>query len=387
MAIGQKAAYAPPGNGGFSRNVADKKCRITSLSVSLSSLPAICLSAVLALTFTAQAIAEDLDDQVFIQSLGGSPVLLVTDIDSMEGVANLLGRVDENVAGDGPAYDDGDHMVIDSIAQRIFVSDHDYDFAVYDFSLNLLSPTWPGFLSEPLGLAVLPSGSILITDEEDDGGGGDEALFRLNPDLSFSASATGTSDDDFDGPEGIAYDAVHDRVYMSDEDDGDLVIFNGSTLALITSFDTGTGSDGPYWLAVDGSSNRLFVLSDSRISGDWGIHVYDISGGGDTLAYDQTLFGSLGVNSDCIGSIAVSESRDRLFAADDCAGVVSVWDTATLTQLADVPAARRGTDPVMVAVGHFPVRGPIPTLSEWGLLLLAVTMVLAGFFGVHRLRT
>jgi DNA-binding beta-propeller fold protein YncE len=342
--------------------------------------------AALSLTFTSQVIAEDLDDQVFIQSLGGSPVVLVTDIDSMEAVANLPGRVDENGASDGPAYDDGDHMVIDSIAQRIFVSDHDRDFAVYDFSLNLLSPTWPGFLSEPLGLAVLPSGSILITDEEDDGGSGDEALFRLNPDLSFSASATGTSDDDFDGPEGIAYDAVHNRVYMADEDDGDLVIFNATTLALIASFDTGTGGDGPYWLAVDGSSNRLFVLADSRISGDWGIHVYDISGGGDTLAYDQTLFGSLGANSDCIGSIAVSESRDRLFAADDCAGVVNVYDTATLTQLADVPAARRGSDPVMVAVGHFPVRGPIPTLSEWGLLLLALTMVLAGFFGVHRLR-
>lgn len=324
------------------------------------------------------------DDQLFIQSAGAGPMLLVTDIDTMSAVVDIPGTV----AGLG--YDDGKHMVIDPIGKRIFVADHDSDFAVYDFALNLLSPAWGGALLEPLGLVVLPTGSILVTDEEDGGGAGKEALFRLNPDLSLAASATGTSPGDFDGPEGIAYDAVNNRIYMANEEDNELVVFNGGTLAYIGFVNAGFRFDGPYWLAVDGSSNKLFVLGDSRttvaMGENFGIHVWTISNGGDTLTFDQTLLGSLGggasSSTNCVGSIAVSESKNRLFAVDNCANTVSVYDTTSLAKLADVPLARRGSRPVMLAVGHLgaaPLAAvPVPNLSLWNLLFLILVVLMLG---------
>ncbi len=115
------------------------------------------------------------------------------------------------------------------------------------------------------------------------------------------------------------------------------------------------GSDGPYWLGVDGSSNHLFVLSDSQCEGDnWGIHVYDLLDGGNDLIFNQTLFGSEGPSSDCYGALTVSESTDRLFAIDYCDGcTVDIYDTATLNFLGSVPVERTGEEPLMLSVGHF----------------------------------
>ncbi|GMR03215.1 MAG: hypothetical protein BMS9Abin21_042 [Thermodesulfovibrionia bacterium] len=297
------------------------------------------------------------DHQVFISD---ATTLRVTDIATMGAVSDVAG-----VLSSSTGYDDGYHMVVDSIGRRIFVSDHDSDFMVFNFSLTQLFPTWGGSLSEPLGIAPLPDGRILITDEEDYGGLGQEGLFRLNSNLTLDASASGTSSGDFDGLEGVVYDSVNNRIFVADEDDGDIEIFNGTTLARIGNFDTGTGSDGPYWLGVDGSSNRLFMLSDYSVSGNFGIHVYDIISGGNNLSFNQTLLGSGGASTDCYGTLAVSESTDRLFAIDYCNDTVAIYDTTNLNFLGTVPVARAGTNPLMVSVGDF--AAPTPGAPDEGI--------------------
>ncbi|MFQ5429961.1 MAG: DVUA0089 family protein [Phycisphaerae bacterium] len=289
----------------------------------------------------------------------------VSDINTLAPITDLTGSLatcggfSDNCAG----FDDGLHMVVDSLGRRIFVSDHDSDFSVYDFSacLTEVFPTFGGSLSEPLGIATLPDGKLLITDEEDSGGPGSEGLFRLNSDLTLDLAASGKYS--LDGAEGVAYDAVHDRIYVADEDDYDIEIFDGSTLAHIASVPFCSFGDGAYWLGVDGSSNRLFVLSDSRCSqtgpasptrgetSAYGIHVYQILSGGDDLEYNETLFGSGGPLQDCFGTLAVSESTDRLFAIDYCNHTVAIFDTTTLEFLGTMPVDRAGEEPLMVSVG------------------------------------
>ena len=50
---------------------------------------------------------------------------------------------------------------------------------------------------------------------------------------------------------------------MADEDDGDIEIFDGTTLEHVGNLFF-CSSDAAYWLGVDGSSNRLFALADTQ---------------------------------------------------------------------------------------------------------------------------
>jgi len=200
------------------------------------------------------------------------------------------------------------------------------DFSVFDFSLAQFFPTFGVSLSEPLGMAALPDGKLLITDEEDSKG-----LIRLNSDLSLDAQ---TPDSVFDGAEGVAYDAVHDRIFVADEDNDEIEIFNGSSLGHIATVDAGPFSyDGVFWLAVDGSSNHLFALADSKRAGVTGIHVFDITSGGNGLSFNQSLPGSSGPDTFCYTTLAVSEAANRLFAIDNCKNTVAIYDAARLAFL------------------------------------------------------
>ena len=245
-------------------------------------------------------------------------------------------------------FDDGRHMVADPRGGRLFITHHDSDFDVYDTCLNPLTVNWGVSLSEPLGLAVLPNGQILVSDEEDSSG----PVYRLSADLSsLIQSGSGGS---FDGAEGIAYNAANDRLYIADEDDGDIEIFSGSTLTSIATVSSITGYEGPYWLAVDPSESLLFELSDDCRgifpNEECGIFVYDIVSD-DSLSYLQTLTGSSGPTQDCFSAMAVSEQFHKLFAVDSCNDTIAVFDTTTLTQTGTVPAACTGPDaPTMVAV-------------------------------------
>lgn len=282
-----------------------------------------------------------LDDQLFIADAG---TLYVTDIATMTTVADIAGTLATNGGSD-----DGHHMVFDTAGQRIFVSQHGPDFKVFDLTLTEIFPTWGVSLSEPLGLAPLPNGQFLITDEEDSSG-----LFRINADLTLDTGIP-TSGSFFDGAEGVTYDSLHDRIFVADEDDGDIEIFDGTTLAWEGST-TICSSDGAYWIAVDGSSSRVFALADSRCpsfsNGNYGVHVYDIGCQPDDLTFDQTLLAMDGGSSNCYRAMAVSESTDRLFVIDFCNDVVDIYDTTTLSKIGTVPVARTGSTPLLVSVGH-----------------------------------
>lgn len=290
----------------------------------------------------------DTDDHVFIWD---ADTLRVSDIDTLGQVADFAGSA-TTCGGSSDScggFDDGRHMVFDTAGQRIFVSDHDRDFMVFDTSATQLFPDWNALnLSEPLGIAPLPNGQLLITDEEDSSG-----LFRINADLTPDIGITASR---FDGAEGVVYDSVHDVIYVADEDDGEIEVFDGSTLDLLGAVPF-CGTDGPYWLGVDGSSNRLFVLADSRcnVGGEGtarGLHVFDIGCRPGDLSYVKTFVGSGEPGSDCFGTLAVSESTDRLFAIDYCNDTVAIFDTATLAMLGSVPVDRAGEVPLMVSVGH-----------------------------------
>ncbi len=267
------------------------------------------------------------------------------DIETLAFVSEIMPPSGVNLPTFG-GFDDGRHMVVDPRGARMFVTRHDSDFDVYDTCLNPLTVNWGVNLSEPLGLAVMPNGKILVTDEESFG------VTRLTSALALDVDSTGGGSD---YPEGLAYDSVHDRIYIAAEDDSNIDIFDGTTLAYIDSVSMPTTSDAGYWVAVDGSSNRLFVLSDSPTGTfpnvEYGIFVYDISGGGDVLTFDQVLPGSSGPATDCFGALAASEAHDRLFVIDYCNDTIAVFDTSTLTQTGTVPAACTGTDaPTMISV-------------------------------------
>ncbi|MFQ5344126.1 MAG: hypothetical protein ACE5F6_21500 [Anaerolineae bacterium] len=292
---------------------------------------------------TAPGAVTATDDQVFISD---ATMLRVSDIATLAKVQDIAGSL-----GTSGGFDDGRHMVVDTVGERIFVSNHDSNFDVFDFSLTQLFPTWPGFLSEPLGIAPLPNGQLLITDEHDSVG-----LNRLNPDLTFVAD---TPDAVLFTAEGVAYDSVHDRVFVADEDDGDIEVFDGTTLAHIKTLNF-TSEEGPYWLGVDGSSNHLFVLE----VGVDGIHMFNILSGGDNLSFNHTLSGP--VAGFCYSTLAVSESTDRLFAIDRCNDTVDMYDTNTVAFLGAVPTGRAGEVPLMVSVGRLrnlatPTPTPTPT--------------------------
>ena len=315
------------------------------------------------------------DHQVFIADAGN---LRVTEIDGIcGGTPTPVLDVAGVLTGGGAGFDDGDHMVVHSARQRIYVSNHGSDFDAFDFALTALVLPWPA-LSEPLGIAPFTGASLLITDENDDCPGG---LFRLSGALAITNSATGCS---FDSPEGVAYDRVNRRIYVADEDDnnGEIEIFN-TALVNTGTFSAGTaGSEGPYWIGVDGSCNRVFFVSESTRSATYGIHVFDISGGGDVLTFNSTIVGSGGAGSDDYGTLAVSESRDRLFAIDYTANTVDVFDTCSLSMLCSVPASRAGAVPLMVSVGAIP--SAISTLSQWTMALLAGLLTLAGILAIRR---
>ena len=290
------------------------------------------------------------DHLLYIQDENpGNEGLHVINIASMTQLSFSPGSLD--VCCEGFGFDDGRHLVIDSLGSRIFVSDHDQDFDVYDFSLTELG--WPGVgisLSEPLGIHPLVDGKFLITDEEGDDT--DESLFRLNADLSLDIAASGPTNK-FDGAEGVVYDPIHDRIYVADEDDPDIEIFDGSTLAYIGGVSIPVCCDAAYRIGVDGTSNRLFAVFDTTLAGKYGIHVYSILSGGDSLSFETTLFGSGGSGSDCYGTLTVSESRDRLFAVDYCNDTVAIYDTTDLSFLGTVAAGLAGAEPSMVSVGTF----------------------------------
>jgi len=274
--------------------------------------------------------------------------LRTCDIDTLELVASFTPPAGTLLSGFG-GFDDGRHMVAEGSGnRRIFLTDHSGNPDVLDFCsapLTRMSPSWGVNLSEGLGLAIMPNGKIIATDEEDE-------LYRLTNALALDRDRTGGS---FDGSEGVAYDPVRDRVYVADEDDGDIEIFNGSTLDHIDYVSSITGWEGPYWLGVDASAARLFELSEDCAGAfpnqRCGIQVYNIIAGGDDLAFDQTLVGSSGPTTDCYGTLAVSDAHDRMFAIDYCNDTVVVFDTTTLAQIGTVPSACVGADaPTMVAV-------------------------------------
>lgn len=288
------------------------------------------------------------DDHVFIWD---GEVLRVSTINTLALFRDVCAI---GALGSSGGFDDGHAMVFDTASERIFVSDHDFPFRVFDTSLDQSFPTFGVSLREPLGIAPLPNGQILITDEEGSGAPGNEGLFRLNADLTFDASATGSYS--FNGAEGVVHDPIHDRIFVADEDDRQIEIFNGSTLAHVGTVDFCSSGDGVYALAVDGSSNHLFALAATgscpdSASGTFGIHVLDIISGGDDLLFNTTLLPE-SETPDCFGALAVSESADRLFAIDFCNNLVLIYDTVTLEFLGTVPGDRAGGTPLMVSVGH-----------------------------------
>lgn len=209
------------------------------------------------------------DDHVFISDADG---LRVSDAASLAPITDVAGTL--STSG---GFDDGFHMVVDTVGQRIFVTDHDLPLRVFDFALNPLAVSPGVILSEPLGIAALPDGTLFVTDENEFDG-----LFRVNPDLSLDAQVPTAGWDGFFGAEGIALAVDSGLVFVADEDDGEVEIFDAATLAWVGDVNvnfsaTVPNADGPYWLGVDEGANRLFLLADSLVGvapGDFGVHVY-----------------------------------------------------------------------------------------------------------------
>ncbi|RMF94475.1 MAG: hypothetical protein D6734_07645 [Candidatus Schekmanbacteria bacterium] len=231
-------------------------------------------------------------------------------------------------------YEYGYHMTMDNINKRLFVINGGNGIEIFDFASGEII-NWSATGGSPLGVTVQNDGKIIVVDELT------EDMNRYNPDLSF------LDDNDyykFDDPEGVAYDSYHNRIYVAEQNDDKIFIFNGTTLAHINTVNVDPdNADAPYWLVVDGAVNRLFVLSDDYS----GIFVYDIISNGNDLKFNKKIPSS----GDCYGTLALSKTDHKLFAVNYCNDTVEVFSTESLNFLGTVPVSCTGTDPLMIAAG------------------------------------
>ncbi len=217
-------------------------------------------------------------------------------------------------------------------------------------------------LCDPLGVSYDPTHNFLYVADPDNGrllvydlsGGittGMAASYVLGePDMQTTDYAT--SQNLLDCPAGISYDASHQRLFVSDECDSRVVVYDlsgGITDGMDASYVLGqadftsynsnqNGSPAantmydPDEITYDSSTSMLYVAD----SGNGRVLIYDLSGG---ISSDMNASYVLGepdfvttadVTSqsglDCPAGISYDASHQRLFVSDECDSRVVVYD-------------------------------------------------------------
>ncbi|MCC7432320.1 beta-propeller fold lactonase family protein [Candidatus Peregrinibacteria bacterium] len=167
----------------------------------------------------------------------------------------------------------------------------------------------------------------------------------------FNSAGAGISDSSLDHPQGLAFDAVGQRLFVVDTGNNRVVVFDVTTIVngeaavnvlgqpdLNTNIPdlTQNSLNGPYDVAFDGTGQRLFVLDNSNgrvvvfdvttiVDGEAAVNVIGAPDftTGPVFAGSATTFNSpIGLGYDSVGQ--------RLFVSDESDSRVVVFDVSTI---------------------------------------------------------
>ena len=160
-----------------------------------------------------------------------------------------------------------------------------------------------------------------------------------------TTGSAGDSNTQFNSPAGIAISAVGNRIYVADEDNHRVQVFDGATRNYIATLGT-TGSAGaintqfnnPRDVAVSAVDNRIYVADE----GNYRVQVFD----GASRSYIATFgtTGSYGASNTQFRSpcgVAIS-ADNRLYVADFYNHRVQVFDGATRNHIATLGTGSGG---------------------------------------------
>ena len=159
---------------------------------------------------------------------------------------------------------------------------------------------------------------------------------------------------------------------------------SGNTAPLRTLSGAATGFNGPAGLAVDLTSNELFVANNGTPPS---VTVYSRTASGNTAPL-RTLSGATTGLSNPAG-LAVDLTNNELVVANFGNNSVTVYsrsvsgNTAPLRTLSGAATGLSGPDSVAVAVT---ANAPIPTLSEWAQLGMALILTAVAVWHLRRRR-
>jgi YVTN family beta-propeller protein len=162
--------------------------------------------------------------------------------------------------------------------------------------------------------------------------------------------------------------------YVTNEGSGTVSVLDTASNTVVATVPVGFN---PFGVAVNPAGTVVFVTNDIPFGGvPFGaVSVLDTA--------SSTVVATVPVGSFTVG-VAVNPAGTRVYVANEFSGTVSVLDTASNTVVATVTV---GSWPV--AFGLFigpelPPSEPVPTLSEWGMILAALWVLALGAWRLRR---
>ena len=318
----------------------------------------------------------------------------------------------------GPLGDDPSGVALDGFVDAIVVDDAagiTSDGALFRVNLRtgnrvLISdfgdPAQGPLGTRPTDIALDGAGNALVINR-DGGTGNDGALFSVELATGqrtlvsdFGDVAQGPLGDD---PMGVALDGAGNALVI-DVDEGtgnDGVLFRvdlttGNRIVISDFGDPAQGPIGnqPIGVVLDGSGNAIVIDEQAETNFDGALFRVDLTTGNRVVISDfgnpaQGPIGDdpRGVTLDGSGNALVVDedegtgNRGLLFRVD-----LSTGDRTVISNFGDPAQGPLGLAPVGVAFRPALTARPIPTLSEWGLIALALSLGIAGIVAYQRRR-
>lgn len=315
----------------------------------------------------------------------------VSTVANGENAVDMLGFYDDNLTNPSPVFTASDtvnklgfrtprSVALDAVNHRLFVSDKDNNrVLVYNLTAaNLLMDHIPDYvlgqtnfyshaaattqsgMSGPFGLAYDSVKNYLYVADSNNNRvlvfdvvsvvNGENAIKVLGQ-IDFVSGGSALTRKNFSSPTGIAYHAAKHRLFVADQTNNRVMVFdvgsitNGENATDVLGqanfivnapATTQSGLNSPYGVAIDSQANRLFVAD----TGNNRVIAYDVA----SVTSGEAAVGVFGQQNFTSGSPALSQNgmntpggviydtaHGRLFVSDVANNRVLVFDAALIT--------------------------------------------------------
>ena len=216
--------------------------------------------------------------------------------------------------------------------------------------------------TEPVGVAVTPAGTRVYVTSLNLPSGGNVSVIATATNAVVATVPVG------DSPWGVAVTPAGNRVYVANLFSNTVSVIDTATNTVVATVPVGTG---PFGVAVTPTGARVYVAHSSNYNN---VSVIDTA--------TNTVVATVPVGSFPFG-VAVTPAGTRVYVANASVPTppptddVSVIDTITNTVVATVPVGR-GPIAFGIFIAQESVPTPVPTLSEWGMILLVLLLLTLG---------